>query len=145
MTGGEVPAKPDGDAGVKGDDSSAMAEDKEEGEEPERAAAEAIAASAKDGKKAVKASQPTDAVTVDLCEEEKFQLRKRERQRKREEAMSKPCAFRLSPCLFTLWLTLFFTRSRPSRRRGDLRRPVQDALRRPASARGDREGPSARV
>lgn len=122
-TGGEVPAKPDGDAAVKPEGTSAMAEDKEEGEEPDRAAAAAIAASAKGGKKDLKASQPTDAVTVDLCEEEKFQLRKRERQRKREEAMSKPCGSKVSPDVRIAADTpcVCSFRSRASRRRRDLR------------------------
>lgn len=90
-------AKQEGEEGAD----AKTADDKEEGEEePSTAAkaqavASASAASTQDARKPLgnhKADQPTDAVTIDLCAEEQFQLRRRERERRRKEAMSKPCA-----------------------------------------------------
>ncbi|GAA5997494.1 U1 small nuclear ribonucleoprotein 70 kDa [Rhodotorula paludigena] len=93
-------AAAEGDVKMEEDPASAAAEpavatDKEEGEEEPSIADKAAAVASQSGDAAPapkKADQPTDAPTIQLTAEEQFQLRRREKKRRQEEAMSKPYA-----------------------------------------------------
>lgn len=99
-------AAAEGDVKMEEDPASAATEpaaatDKEEGEEEPSIADKAAAVASQSGDAAPapgKADQPTDAPTIQLTAEEQFQLRRREKKRRQEEAMSKPCASLSLPC-----------------------------------------------